>query len=73
VTTPNDAARIRFYEHAEWIRWSLMETLVIDNDEMDHRREALVRAIGLLDDRERRIFEAHRRQERDFCRRRQGR
>src|SRR6266849_7757327 len=34
------------------------EAIVVEHDEMDHRREALVRAIGVLNDRERRIFEA---------------
>jgi RNA polymerase sigma-32 factor len=34
------------------------EAIVVEQDEMDHRREVLVRAIGVLNDRERRIFEA---------------
>src|SRR5712692_3555436 len=34
------------------------EAIVVEQDEMDHRQEALVRAIGGLNDRERRIFEA---------------
>jgi RNA polymerase sigma-32 factor len=34
------------------------EAIVVEHDEMDHRRELLVRAIGVLNDRERRIFEA---------------
>ncbi|MGA7808814.1 RNA polymerase sigma factor RpoH [Bradyrhizobium sp.] len=34
------------------------EAIVVELDEMDHRRDALVRAIGVLNDRERRIFEA---------------
>ena len=34
------------------------EAIVVELDEMDQRREALVRAIGVLNDRERRIFEA---------------
>jgi RNA polymerase sigma-32 factor len=34
------------------------EAIVVEHDEMDHRREALVRAIGVLNHRERRIFEA---------------
>ena len=34
------------------------EAIVVEHDEMDHRQEALVRAIGVLNDRERRIFEA---------------
>jgi RNA polymerase sigma-32 factor len=34
------------------------EAIVVEHDEMDHRRAALVRAIGVLNDRERRIFEA---------------
>src|SRR6266481_2174589 len=34
------------------------EAIVVEQDEMDHRQEALVRAIGVLNDRERRIFEA---------------
>jgi RNA polymerase sigma-32 factor len=33
------------------------EAIVVALDESDHRHEALVRAIGVLDDRERRIFE----------------
>jgi RNA polymerase sigma-32 factor len=33
------------------------EAIVVEHDEMDHRREALVRAIGVLNNRERRIFE----------------
>jgi len=34
------------------------EAIVVELDEMDQRREALLGAIGVLDDRERRIFEA---------------
>lgn len=34
------------------------ETIVLNHDEMDHRQQALARAIGVLDHRERRIFEA---------------
>jgi RNA polymerase sigma-32 factor len=34
------------------------ETIVVELDEVDQRRDALVRAIGVLNDRERRIFEA---------------
>jgi RNA polymerase sigma-32 factor len=34
------------------------EAIVVELDEMDQRRDALVRAIGVLNDRERRIFEA---------------
>jgi RNA polymerase sigma-32 factor len=34
------------------------EAIVVELDEMDQRREALLRAIGVLTDRERRIFEA---------------
>src|ERR1700716_3661632 len=34
------------------------EAIVVEHDEMGHRQEALVRAIGVLNDRERRIFEA---------------
>jgi RNA polymerase sigma-32 factor len=34
------------------------EAIIVEHDEMDHRREVLVRAIGVLNDRERRIFEA---------------
>jgi RNA polymerase sigma-32 factor len=33
------------------------EAIVVEQDEMVHRREALVRAIGALNARERRIFE----------------
>ena len=34
------------------------EAIVIEQDEMDHRRDALVRAVGILNNRERHIFEA---------------
>jgi RNA polymerase sigma-32 factor len=34
------------------------EAILVEHDEMDHRREALVRAIGVLNGRERHIFEA---------------
>jgi RNA polymerase sigma-32 factor len=34
------------------------EAIVVEHDEMDHRHEALVRAIGVLNHRERRIFQA---------------
>jgi len=34
------------------------EAIVVEHDEMDHRQEALARAIGVLNNRERRIFEA---------------
>jgi RNA polymerase sigma-32 factor len=34
------------------------EAIVVELDEMDQRRDALVRAVGILNDRERRIFEA---------------
>jgi RNA polymerase sigma-32 factor len=34
------------------------EAIVVEHDEMDHRREALDRAISVLNNRERRIFEA---------------
>jgi RNA polymerase sigma-32 factor len=34
------------------------EAIVVEHDEMHHQREVLVRAIGLLNNRERRIFEA---------------
>jgi RNA polymerase sigma-32 factor len=34
------------------------EAIVVEQNEMDHRRKVLRRAIGLLNDRERRIFEA---------------
>jgi RNA polymerase sigma-32 factor len=34
------------------------EALIVEHDERQHRQEALVRAISVLDDRERRIFEA---------------
>jgi RNA polymerase sigma-32 factor len=34
------------------------EAIVVEQDEMDHRREALDRAISVLNNRERRIFEA---------------
>jgi RNA polymerase sigma-32 factor len=34
------------------------EAIVVEHDEMDHRHEALVHAIGVLNHRERRIFQA---------------
>jgi RNA polymerase sigma-32 factor len=34
------------------------EAIVVELDEMDHRREGLIRAIAILNDRERHIFEA---------------
>src|SRR5215468_9623901 len=34
------------------------EAITVEQDEMEHRREALVRAFDVLNDRERRIFEA---------------
>jgi RNA polymerase sigma-32 factor len=34
------------------------EAIVVEHDEMDHRHEALVQAIGVLNHRERRIFQA---------------
>jgi RNA polymerase sigma-32 factor len=34
------------------------ETIVVEQDEKDHRHKALMGAIDVLDDRERRIFEA---------------
>jgi RNA polymerase sigma-32 factor len=34
------------------------EAIIVTHDETDHRHEALVQAIAVLDDRERRIFEA---------------
>jgi RNA polymerase sigma-32 factor len=34
------------------------ESIVVEQDEKDHRRQALIAAIDVLDDRERRIFEA---------------
>jgi RNA polymerase sigma-32 factor len=34
------------------------EALVVEQDEKDHQRKALIAAIGVLNDRERRIFEA---------------
>jgi RNA polymerase sigma-32 factor len=36
------------------------EAILVRHDEMDHQHEALARAIGVLNDRERRIFEARR-------------
>jgi RNA polymerase sigma-32 factor len=36
------------------------EAITVEQDEMEHRREALVRALDVLNDRERRIFEARR-------------
>jgi RNA polymerase sigma-32 factor len=34
------------------------EAIILEHDEMDRRRDALIRAIDILNDRERRIFEA---------------
>jgi RNA polymerase sigma-32 factor len=57
-------ASIRHEENSgEWLEQLVDESpspeaIVVELDEMDQRRDALVRAIGVLNDRERRIFEA---------------
>src|SRR6202051_3469959 len=57
-------ASIRDEGHSgEWQDYLVDESpspaaIIVEQDEMDHRREALVRAIGVLNERERRIFEA---------------
>jgi RNA polymerase sigma-32 factor len=57
-------ASIRDEENSgEWVEQLVDESpspeaIVVELDEMDQRRAALVRAIGVLNDRERRIFEA---------------
>jgi RNA polymerase sigma-32 factor len=48
---------------AEWLDYLAdegpsPEAIAVEHDEMDHQRKALVRAIGILSERERRIFEA---------------
>jgi len=49
----------------EWQDWLVdeapdQETLLAESEELDHRRKLLADAIGVLNDRERRIFEARR-------------
>src|SRR6266852_3353596 len=57
-------ASIRDEENSgEWLDYLVddspsPEAIVVEHDEMDHRHEALVRAVGVLNNRERRIFEA---------------
>jgi RNA polymerase sigma-32 factor len=50
-------------DSAEWQDYLIHEgpspeTIVVEHDEMDHQRKVLGRAIGVLNSRERRIFEA---------------
>ncbi len=49
----------------EWQDWLVddsdsQETILAEQEELDHRRSMLQRALGVLNDRERRIFEARR-------------
>jgi RNA polymerase sigma-32 factor len=52
-------------ESAEWQDWladdsESQETIMAEGEELDNRRKALSQALGVLNDRERRIFEARR-------------
>ena len=52
-------------EPGEWQDWLVdtspnQEALLAEHEEFDHRRNALTGAMGVLNDRERRIFEARR-------------
>ena len=52
-------------ESAEWQDWLVddsdsQETILAESEELDNRREALKSALSVLNDRERRIFEARR-------------
>jgi len=52
-------------ENGEWQDWLVddhdsQETVLADSEELDQRRAMLKRAMGVLNDRERRIFEARR-------------
>ena len=52
-------------EPGEWQDWLVdtspnQEAIMAENEEFDHRRNALTGAMGVLNDRERRIFEARR-------------
>ncbi|KAB0678034.1 RNA polymerase sigma factor RpoH [Aureimonas leprariae] len=52
-------------ESGEWQDWLVdqsdtQETLIAEQDELDQRRGMLAKAMGVLNDRERRIFEARR-------------
>jgi len=52
-------------DSSEWQDWlvddsSSQETRLVENEELDNRRTALKQALGVLNDRERRIFEARR-------------
>ena len=52
-------------ESGEWQDWLVderddQETVLAENEELDQRRAMLKRALGVLNDRERRIFEARR-------------
>ena len=52
-------------EPGEWQDWLVdtspnQEAIMAESEEFDHRRNALVGAMGVLNDRERRIFEARR-------------
>jgi RNA polymerase sigma-32 factor len=52
-------------DSGEWQDWladdsESQETVLADSEELDNRRKALTQALGVLNDRERRIFEARR-------------
>jgi RNA polymerase sigma-32 factor len=52
-------------DSGEWQDWLVddqptQERILADNEELDNRRNALSQALGVLNDRERRIFEARR-------------
>ena len=59
-------------EAGEWQDWLVdtspnQEAIMAEHEEFDHRREALNGAIGVLNPRERRIFEARRLAEQVYC------
>jgi RNA polymerase sigma-32 factor len=52
-------------EAGEWMDWLVdnspnQENILADNEQSDNRHKALISALDVLNDRERRIFEAHR-------------
>ena len=52
-------------DSGEWLDWLVdegasQETTLVASDELDNRRKALASALSVLNDRERRIFEARR-------------
>jgi RNA polymerase sigma-32 factor len=52
-------------DSGEWQDWLVddspsQERILAESEEFDHRRSALTQALGVLNDRERRIFEARR-------------